>query len=97
MVLVGDSTDYNEKYTDWIEDLNEEDNTRLKIIKDELLKMEKNGSACFKILMQFLVERKSMDDIARAMKLKDADSAKSQKWKCQKHLKEQVCKRLPKC
>ncbi len=85
---------YDEKITDWLEDLGDVNSERMRIISEELKKMKEDGGNCYELLALFYFESRSMDFIAKRFNYTNAENAKNQKSRCQKRLKEQVFNRL---
>ena len=85
---------YDEKTVDWLEDLGDVNNERMKIISEELKKIQESGGKCYELLYLFYFEMRNMDYIAQKLDYTNAENAKNQKSRCQKRLKEQVFKRI---
>ncbi len=85
---------YDEKIVDWLADLDDVNKERMKIISEELKKIQEFGGKCYELLYLFYFEMRSMDYIAQKLDYTNAENAKNQKSRCQKRLKAQVFKRL---
>ena len=85
---------YDEKTIEWLEDLGDVNNERMKIISEELKKIQESGGKCYELLYLFYFEMRNMDYIAQKLDYTNAENAKNQKSRCQKRLKEQVFNRL---
>lgn len=98
--LVGDDLDdnFNEKYTDWFEEDQEEiKNSRIKILMEEFEAMKDKGRVCYELLRKVFFEKKSMEAVAQLMNYTNADNAKNQSYRCRERLKKQVFERLQQC
>ncbi len=79
---------YDEKITDWLEDLGDVNSERMKAIVEELKKMKEDGGKCYELLMLFYFEARNQDFIAKKLDYKNAKHAKNQKYRCLKKLKD---------
>jgi RNA polymerase sigma factor (sigma-70 family) len=71
-----------------------EDFERTTIILQELKKMDKK---CFDILRLYFFLDKTMENIAVELNYSNANTAKAQKYRCQKYLKEAIITRTTSC
>ena len=86
--------DFLENISDSLEDPDGINHERVKVIQEVLLLMKSNSSKCYDLLVRFWYRKQSMDKIAIDLGFNNADSAKSQKAKCQRNLKSGVLKKL---
>jgi RNA polymerase sigma factor (sigma-70 family) len=89
-----DNSGFIENIKDVLEDIDDVNNERIKVMKEVLLKMKEASSKCYEMLVRFWYRNQNMDDIANTMGFSNSDSAKSQKAKCQKQFKIEVYNRL---
>jgi RNA polymerase sigma factor (sigma-70 family) len=89
-----DNNNVLDNITDTLEELDDLNNTRIQVMKSVLKEMKLVSSKCYEIMKRFWYMNHSMDQIASGMDFSNADSAKSQKAKCQKDFKMEVYKRL---
>jgi RNA polymerase sigma factor (sigma-70 family) len=82
--------EFEEEITDWFEEYDEQKEIKLSILESALKEMESAKGPCFGLLRGFYFLRMSMDDLARSFNFANAESAKNQKARCQKKLKEMV-------
>jgi RNA polymerase sigma factor (sigma-70 family) len=82
--------DFEEGITDWFEEYDAEREGKLTVIENALLELESSGGRCFGLLRGFYFLKKSMSELAHSLDLANADTAKTQKSKCMKKLKEIV-------
>lgn len=83
-----------ENITDTLEEFDDLNNERVKVMKDVFEIMKNKSAKCYEILMRFWYKNQTMDQIANALNFANADSAKNQKARCQKDFKAEVYKRL---
>jgi RNA polymerase sigma factor (sigma-70 family) len=83
-----------ESINDTLTDLNDVNSERIQVMKQVLEQMKDSASKCYEILVRFWYKNQNMDTIATHMQFGNADSAKSQKAKCQKQFKLEVFNRL---
>lgn len=86
--------DILESITDTLEELDDVNNERIKVMKKVFEQMKETSSKCYELLVRFWYKNQTMDLIADNMQFSNSDSAKSQKAKCQKQFKTEVYKRL---
>ncbi len=86
--------DILESITDTLEELDDVNNERIKVMKKIFEQMKETSSKCYELLVRFWYKNQTMDLIADNMQFSNSDSAKSQKAKCQKQFKTEVYKRL---
>lgn len=86
--------DILESITDTLEELDDVNNERIKVMKKVFAQMKETSSKCYELLVRFWYKNQTMDLIADNMQFSNSDSAKSQKAKCQKQFKTEVYKRL---
>ena len=86
--------DILESITDTLEELDDVNNERIKVMKRVFEQMKETSSKCYELLVRFWYKNQTMDLIAENMQFLNSDSAKSQKAKCQKQFKTEVYKRL---
>jgi len=77
-------------------DLDNLDTTAIKRDECALQAIRNVGEPCSSILSKFYIEKKSGEEIALEMKYKDADSIKTQKYKCMQKVKSLVETQLKK-
>jgi hypothetical protein len=94
--IIGSSEngDILETISDTIEELDDVNNERVKVMKKVFEHMKETSSKCYEMLVRFWYKNQTMDSIALNMQFAHSDSAKSQKAKCQKQFKKEVYKRL---
>jgi DNA-directed RNA polymerase specialized sigma24 family protein len=92
------SNDGNQDFLDTVQDTLEEyddvNSLRIRTMETVLKEWKQTSQKCHEILIRFWYQNQTMDTIADRMKFAHADSAKSQKAKCQKEFKSAVYKRL---
>lgn len=88
--------DFEDGITDWFEEYNEERETKLIVIEDALKEMKSTGGHCYALLHGFFFLKMSMKELALNFNFGNKDSAKTQKAKCQKKLKEIVLSKYSK-
>jgi hypothetical protein len=86
--------DILESISDTLEELDDVNNERIKVMKKVFEQMKETSSNCYEMLVRFWYKNQTMDSIAVNMQFAHSDSAKSQKAKCQKQFKTEVYKRL---
>lgn len=86
--------DILESISDTLEELDDVNNERIKVMKQVFEQMKETSSKCYEMLVRFWYKNQTMDSIAVNMQFAHSDSAKSQKAKCQKQFKTEVYKRL---
>jgi RNA polymerase sigma factor (sigma-70 family) len=86
--------DILETISDTLEELDDVNNERVKVMKQVFEQMKETSSKCYEMLVRFWYRNQTMDSIAVNMQFAHSDSAKSQKAKCQKQFKTEVYKRL---
>ena len=84
------SEEYDTRIDDWFEEDESERTEKVQATVKGLDKLKELGGKCYDILKRFFYQNQSMDKIAYDMNFSGEDSAKSQKAKCQKKLKELV-------
>ena len=84
------SEEYDESIVDWFEDDENEKTEKVQAIENALEKLKGLGGKCYDILKRFFYQNQKMDKIAYDLNFSGKNSAKSQKAKCQKQLKELV-------
>ena len=82
------SEDYDVRIDDWYENLETENNEKLRAGVTAFEKLKDLGGKCYEILRRFFYENHSMERIAYDMDYTNADNVKNQKSRCQKKLKE---------
>jgi RNA polymerase sigma factor (sigma-70 family) len=82
------SEDYDVRIDDWYENLEMENNEKLRAGVTAFEKLKDLGGKCYEILRRFFYENHSMERIAYDMDYTNADNVKNQKSRCQKKLKE---------
>ena len=88
------NNDILDSITDTLEELDDLNNERVRVMKKVFGIMKDTSEKCYEILMRFWYKNQTMDQIANAMHFANADSAKNQKARCQKEFKIEVYKRL---
>ena len=86
--------DYEEGITDWMEEYDQERERKIVAIENALLELESAKGPCFGLLRGFYFLKRSMNILADELGFSNEDSAKSQKSKCMKKLKEIVIKKF---
>jgi DNA-directed RNA polymerase specialized sigma24 family protein len=93
-----DSYDDNLDHLDNIQDVlieyDDVNSDRIRVMELVLKEWENEFKKCHEMLVRFWYKNQTMDKIAESMNFAHADSAKSQKAKCQKEFKSEVYKRL---
>ena len=82
------SEDYDVRIDDWYDNLETENNEKLRAGVTAFEKLKDLGGKCYEILRRFFYENHSMERIAYDMDYTNADNVKNQKSRCQKKLKE---------
>ena len=82
------SEDYDVRIDDWYENLETENNEKLRAGVTAFEKLKDLGGKCYEILRRFFYENHSMEKIAYDLEYTNADNVKNQKSRCQKKLKE---------
>jgi uncharacterized protein YlxW (UPF0749 family) len=86
--------DILESITDTLEELDDVNNERIKVMKKVFEQMKETSSKCYEIMVRFWYKNQTMETIAANMGFAHSDSAKSQKAKCQKQFSTEVYKRM---
>ena len=90
------SDDFEEGIADWFEEHDEERENKLAVIESALLELESAKGPCFGLLRGFYFLKKRMNILANDFGFANEDSAKNQKAKCMKKLKEIVLRKYGK-
>ena len=85
---------YKSDITDWLSEMDSEKNERLAIIQEELEVLKLSGPQCYELLKNYYFKKKTMEQIAKTMNYTNAETAKSQNYKCKERLKKMVLARL---
>jgi RNA polymerase sigma factor (sigma-70 family) len=85
--------DYMEGVKDWMEEYDDEREKKITVIESALLELESAKGPCFGLLRGFYFLKKKMDLLAADLGFANEDSAKTQKSKCMKKLKEIVLRK----
>lgn len=85
---------YNQTVNDWLNDESDVNSERLSAILKSLETIKDAKGHCYEILTWFYYHNKTMHQIASQFGFSNADSAKSQKAKCQDKLKKMSFKAL---
>lgn len=88
------SDDFEEGIADWFEEHDEERENKLAVIESALLELESAKGACFGLLRGFYFLKKKMNTLATDFGFANEDSAKNQKARCMKKLKEIVLRKI---
>jgi RNA polymerase sigma factor (sigma-70 family) len=86
--------DYEEGITDWMEEYDEERERKITAIESALLELESAKGPCFGLLRGFYFLKKKMSTLATDLGFANEDSAKNQKARCMKKLKEIVLRKF---
>ena len=84
----------SENLTDWLEQVDDQNNERLQAMKSVFQAMKLDSSKCYEMLIRFWYRKQTMERIANDLGYANADSVKNQKARCQKYLRGEVIKIL---
>jgi RNA polymerase sigma factor (sigma-70 family) len=82
------SEDYDDRIDDWFDTDESEKSEKIQAAVTGLEKLKELGGKCYEIIKRFFYDKHSMEKIAYDLDYTNADNAKNQKARCQKHLKE---------